>query len=116
MDFFRGLGLWSVYVDHMSPSVLSHVTLWHFCICDFAEIFVYLSGFIGIGSYERALDAGDTRGVFKTLVRRMRRLYIAHVLSMTATMMLCAVAWLRRPNSQPRLASLPVVSEAAAGE
>ncbi len=91
VDVFRGLGLWSVYIDHMSPSVLAHFTLWHFGISDFAEIFVYLSGFIGIGSYERALDTGNTRGVLRTLARRMRRLYIAHVLSLTATMV---VLWL----------------------
>src|ERR1700678_1447008 len=65
VDFFRGMGLWMVFVDHLDPSIWSYFTLWRFGFSDFAEIFVYLSGFIGIGSYQRALDAGDAGAVFK---------------------------------------------------
>jgi len=91
VDFFRGLGLWAVYLDHLSPNILSHLTLWRFGFSDFAEIFVYLSGFIGIGSYQRALDAGDTATVLKKLVRRIRRLYVAHVLSLGAAMIVLGI-------------------------
>jgi hypothetical protein len=86
VDFFRGLGLLAVYLDHMAPNILSHLTLWRFGFSDFAEIFVYLSGFIGIGSYQRALDAGDTVAVLKKLARRVGRLYVAHVLSLGISM------------------------------
>ncbi len=82
VDFFRGLGLWMVFVDHMDPSMWSYLTLWRFGFSDFAEIFVYLSGFIGIGSYQRALNAGDTGAVLKKLFRRMGRLYFAHIVSL----------------------------------
>jgi hypothetical protein len=81
VDFFRGLGLWMVFVDHMDPNLWSYLTLWRFGFSDFAEIFVYLSGFIGIGSYQRALNAGDTGAVLKKLFRRIGRLYCAHILS-----------------------------------
>ncbi|MGA2212725.1 MAG: OpgC domain-containing protein, partial [Bryobacteraceae bacterium] len=82
VDFFRGLGLWMVFVDHMDPNLWSYLTLWRFGFSDFAEIFVYLSGFIGIGSYQRALNAGDAGAVLKKLGRRMGRLYVAHIISL----------------------------------
>jgi hypothetical protein len=81
VDFFRGLGLWMVFVDHMAPNIWSYLTIWRFGFSDFAEIFVFLSGFIGIGSYQRALDAGKTGAVVKKLFHRIRRLYVAHILS-----------------------------------
>jgi hypothetical protein len=91
VDFFRGLGLWMVFVDHMDPNVWSYLTLWRFGFSDFAEIFVYLSGFIGIGSYQRALDAGNTGAVLKKLARRVGRLYVAHILSLGISMLLLAI-------------------------
>ncbi len=91
VDFFRGLGLWIVFVDHMEPNVWSRFTLWHFGFSDFAEIFVFLSGFIGIGSYQRALEARDAGAVLKKLLRRLRRLYIAHILSLAVSMI---VLWI----------------------
>jgi hypothetical protein len=86
IDFFRGLGLWTVYLDHLTPNILSHFTLWRYGFSDFAEIFVYLSGFIGIGSYQRALEAGDTGAVLKKLLRRVGRLYVAHIVSLGISM------------------------------
>lgn len=91
VDFFRGLGLWMVFVDHMDPNVWSYLTLWRFGFSDFAEIFVYLSGFIGIGSYQRALEAGDTGAVLKKLARRVGRLYVAHILSLAISMLVLGI-------------------------
>jgi hypothetical protein len=91
VDVFRGLGLWTVYIDHISPNILAHLTLWRFGFSDFAEIFVYLSGFIGIGSYQRALDTGDTRTVLKKLARRIGRLYVAHILSLFVSMIVLGI-------------------------
>lgn len=87
VDFFRGLGLWMVFVDHIAPNIWSYLTIWRFGFSDFAEIFVYLSGFIGIGSYQRALEAGDTGALLKKLFRRVRRLYVAHILSLGTSML-----------------------------
>jgi hypothetical protein len=86
VDFFRGLGLWMVFADHMNPNIWSLFTLWRFGFSDFAEMFVYLSGFIGIGAYQRALESGDTGAVLKKLIRRIGRLYVAHILSLAISM------------------------------
>jgi hypothetical protein len=90
VDFFRGMGLWIVFIDHIEPNIWSHLTLWRFGFSDFAEIFIFLSGFIGLRSYERALATGDTAAVFKKLGRRMARLYVAHIASMLVSMILIA--------------------------
>jgi hypothetical protein len=90
VDFFRGLGLWIVFIDHIEPNIWSHLTLWRFGFSDFAEIFIFLSGFIGLRSYESALAAGDTSAVFKKLGRRMARLYVAHIASMVVSLILIA--------------------------
>ncbi len=91
VDLFRGLGLWMVFIDHLDPNIWSYFTLWRFGFSDFAEMFVYLSGFIGIGSYQRLLQAGNTGAVVKKLLRRMRRLYIAHILSLSLSLL---VIWI----------------------
>jgi hypothetical protein len=91
VDFFRGLGLWMVFVDHMDPNICSYLTLWRFGFSDFAEIFVYLSGFIGIGSYQRALDAGDIGAALRRLGRRIGRLYVAHILSLAVSLIVLGI-------------------------
>ncbi len=91
VDFFRGLGLWAVYLDHITPNILSHLTPWRFGFSDFAEIFVFLSGFIGVASYQRAFEAGNPGSVPKKLARRIGRLYVAHVISLGVSMMVLAV-------------------------
>ncbi|MBF3849533.1 OpgC domain-containing protein, partial [Burkholderia pseudomallei] len=45
VDFFRGLVLLTIVVDHIGASVLSRVTLHAFALCDAAEVFVFLGGF-----------------------------------------------------------------------
>ena len=86
VDFFRGLGLWIVFLDHIDPNVWSRLTLWRFGFSDFAEVFIFLSGFIGVGSYERALTSGQASGVMGKLLRRVARLYVAHVASLTLSL------------------------------
>jgi len=91
VDFFRGLGLWIVFVDHIDPNIWSHLTLWRFGFSDFAEIFVFLSGFISVGSYQRALASGVTSGAVEKLGRRMARLYVAHIASLLVSLALLGV-------------------------
>jgi hypothetical protein len=82
VDMFRGLGLWILFLDHLEPNVWSNFTPAHFGFSDFAEIFIFLSGYITAGMYGRALDAG---GAIRKLGMRMARLYAAHLATMVAT-------------------------------
>ena len=90
VDFFRGLGLWMIFIDHLDPNIWSHLSLWRVGFSDFAEIFVFLSGFINVGSWERAVSSGQLAIVFKKLVRRISRLYVAHVVSLATSIAVLA--------------------------
>jgi hypothetical protein len=84
VDFFRGLGLWILFVDHLQPNVWSHLTLAQFGFSDFAEIFVFLSGYVNAGMYERAFRFGGISGAFAKLGTREARIYTAHIATMVA--------------------------------
>jgi hypothetical protein len=88
VDFFRGLGLLMVYVDHIVPNFWHVVTLKGIGLSDFAEIFVFLSGYVNAAIYGRVLDSGSMRVVVPALFRkttgRMLKLYAAHLATMAA--------------------------------
>ena len=88
VDFFRGLGLLMVYVDHIVPNFWHVVTLKGVGLSDFAEIFVFLSGYVNAAIYGRVLDSGSMRVVVPALFRkttgRMLKLYAAHLATMAA--------------------------------
>jgi len=44
VDFFRGLALIIISVDHVPQSALAHLTLHTYTYCDAAEVFVFLGG------------------------------------------------------------------------
>lgn len=79
LDFFRGLGLLFIFLDHIPENPLASVTLQAIAFCDAADMFVFISGysaglvFIGI-----ALRGGDAFGAAQTL-RRCWTLYVAHI-------------------------------------
>src|ERR1700690_913841 len=91
LDFVRGLGLWIIYVDHIYPNVCSNLTLQPFGFSDFAEIFVFVSAFLGAAMYQRALASGGFPAAMAKLRFRAARLYVAHILTMLA---LLALLWL----------------------
>ncbi|WP_228876412.1 OpgC domain-containing protein [Paraburkholderia saeva] len=61
LDFFRGLVLVIIVVDHIGGSILSRFTLHAWALCDAAEVFVFLGGFATATAYaalaERRTDA-----------------------------------------------------------
>lgn len=88
LDFFRGLGLLMVYVDHIIPNFWRAFTLQGIGLSDFAEIFVFISGYVNAAIYARVLDSGPIRAVAPVLFRkttsRMLKLYAAHLATMAA--------------------------------
>ena len=45
LDLFRGLALWLIFVDHVSPDVLTWFTIRSYGFSDAAEIFIFISGY-----------------------------------------------------------------------
>jgi hypothetical protein len=69
VDFFRGVVLLIIAVDHITGSVLSHFTLHQYAFCDSAEVFVFLGGYASAAAYTalatRRSDSTARRRFFK---------------------------------------------------
>ena len=78
-DFFRGVALWMIVVNHTPGNLLGEATLKHFAYCDATEAFVLLAGYAGAFAYAGAADrAGWALGAARA-VRRIAKLYVAHI-------------------------------------
>jgi hypothetical protein len=99
IDFFRGIALWSMFIDHLIKSWLRAVTLKEFAFCDSAELFVLLSGISAGIVYKRAL-ARD--GLFAAWIKILRRVVVIYRTHLMVFMLFVAeaialVAWLHPP-------------------
>jgi len=80
LDLFRGLALWLIYVDHLSPDILTWGTIRNYGFSDAAEIFIFISGFTAALVYGRAMfESGMLIGTARVL-RRVWQIYTAHLL------------------------------------
>ncbi|HTH59293.1 MAG TPA: OpgC domain-containing protein [Paraburkholderia sp.] len=96
LDFFRGLVLLVIVVDHIGGSILSRVTLHAYALCDAAEVFVFLGGFATATAWI-ALSARRTEAAARQrFVRRAFEIYRAFLL--TALLMLLVSAILQACN------------------
>lgn len=79
LDFFRGLALIFIFLDHIPSNLLSWLTVRNFGFSDATEIFIFISGYTATVAYGGALRR---RGFLFATVRILRRcwqLYAAHV-------------------------------------
>ena len=79
VDFFRGLALWWIFIDHTHGDVLGFYTLHDFSPCDAAEIFVLLAGFGAAKAYAGAMDRHGWLYGATDAAKRAWTLYIAHI-------------------------------------
>ena len=80
LDLFRGLALWFVYVDHVSPDVLTWLTIRNYGFSDATEIFIFISGFTAALVYGRiTFESGTVVGTMRVF-RRVWQIYTAHLL------------------------------------
>jgi hypothetical protein len=83
IDLFRGLALWLIFIDHVSPDVLTWFTIRSYGFCDAAEIFIFISGYTAAFVYGRAmLESGFVIATARIL-RRVWQIYLAHVFIVT---------------------------------
>lgn len=113
VDFFRGIALIVIVIDHISGSLLSHLTLHSYAMCDSAEVFVFLGGYASAAAYTAVLakrGAGEAKMRF---LRRCCEIYCAYLL--TALLMLLSGAVLERLNLNRAMVELtgwPAFSQA----
>ena len=80
LDLFRGLALWLIYIDHVSPDLLTWFTIRNYGFSDAAEIFIFISGFTAALVYGRAtFEKGIVIGTARIL-RRVWQIYTTHLL------------------------------------
>ena len=79
LDFFRGLALFFIFIDHIPDNTISYFTLRSFAFCDAAEVFIFISGYTAALAYAPVFDReGVAMGVAR-VYRRVWQLYIAHI-------------------------------------
>jgi hypothetical protein len=84
VDFFRGLALMFIFIDHVKENALQYVTMQNFGFADAAEVFVALAGYASFLAYTRVFDRqGWWAGLVK-IASRISKLYLAHTLFLIA--------------------------------
>jgi hypothetical protein len=79
LDFFRGIALVSIFLDHLPDNFLAQFTIQSFMFGDAAEVFILISGYTAGMVYGRSLER---QGFLIATVRvghRVWQLYVAHV-------------------------------------
>ncbi len=79
VDFFRGLALWAIFVNHTPGNWLGFITPRNYVLADATETFVLLAGYAAGLAFGLVMDR---QGWFFTATRVMGRvftLYVAHI-------------------------------------
>jgi hypothetical protein len=79
IDLFRGLALWLIFIDHLSPDLLTWFTIRNYGFCDAAEIFIFISGYTAAFVYGRAMRESGFMIASVRILRRVWQIYVAHV-------------------------------------
>jgi hypothetical protein len=79
LDFFRGLALFLIFIDHIPENVVSYFTLHSIAFSDAAEAFIFISGFAAALVYGRVLRERGPMLASAQAYRRVWQLYVAHV-------------------------------------
>ena len=91
LDLFRGLALWLIFIDHVSPDLLSWFTIRSYGFSDAAEIFIFISGYTAAFVYGRSLLESGFVIAAARIFRRVWQIYAAHILLFT--IMVAEVSW-----------------------
>ena len=79
VDFFRGLALWWIFIDHIPANWIAQFSLRNFALCDATEVFVLLAGYAAAIAYGRSYDRNGWLFAGADVLRRAWTLYIAHI-------------------------------------
>jgi hypothetical protein len=79
LDFFRGLSLWFIFVDHIPRNWMSWLTIRNYGFSDAAEIFVFISGYTAAFVYGRMMSEQGFVVAGARILKRAWQLYVAFV-------------------------------------
>lgn len=93
LDFFRGLALAIIFINHVPFNWLAQYTPSQFGFSDAAEIFVFISGTAAAMAYGGTFQrAGWPMGTAR-IVLRCWQIYVAHLGLFFGLAAICALAW-----------------------
>jgi hypothetical protein len=79
LDFFRGLSLFFIFIDHIPDNFLGYFTLRSIAFSDAAEVFIFISGYTAALVYGRSLEQRGALFATAQILRRVWQLYVAHI-------------------------------------
>jgi hypothetical protein len=79
LDFFRGLALFCIFIDHLPNNILADFTLQSVMFSDAAEVFILISGYTAGMVYGRVLERQSFLSAGIRIYHRVWQLYVAHV-------------------------------------
>ncbi|MEK6709423.1 MAG: OpgC domain-containing protein [Nitrospinota bacterium] len=79
LDFFRGVALFCIFVDHIPNNLLAQFTLQSAGFSDAAEVFILISGYTAGMVYSRAMERQGFLVAGIRVYHRVWQLYVAHV-------------------------------------
>ena len=79
LDFFRGLALFCIFIDHLPNNIVSEFTLQSLMFSDAAEVFILISGYTAGMVYGRAMERQGFVIAGVRIYHRVWQLYVAHV-------------------------------------
>jgi hypothetical protein len=81
-DLFRGLALWLIFIDHVSPDLLTWFTIRNYGFSDAAEISIFISGYAAAFVYGRAMLKSGFVVASARILKRVWQIYAATKQSM----------------------------------
>ena len=79
LDFFRGLALFCIFIDHLPNNVLAQFTLQSVMFADAAEVFILISGYTAGMVYGRVMERQGFLVAGIRVYHRLWQLYVAHI-------------------------------------
>jgi hypothetical protein len=79
LDFFRGLALWLIFIDHIPYNQISWITIRNYGFSDAAELFMFISGYTAAFVYGRAMRERGFVVAGVRILRRAWQIYVAHI-------------------------------------
>jgi hypothetical protein len=79
LDFFRGLALFFIFIDHIPDNPLGNFTLRSLAFADAAEVFIFISGYTAALVYGRTMLKDGALFASALIWRRAWQLYLAHI-------------------------------------
>ena len=113
IDFFRGLALLMIFIDHVPGNAASALTLQSFAICDGAEVFVLLAGYSsGLAFTASFLRASWPAATARVLIRTWN-IYVAHIVlfCVVAAIVVAAVRHFDNPLYLEHVNLLPLFAD-----